>query len=104
MSFLTFKQLPTYSSIRLQTLYTNHEWSYQTRRAQDIPTSFIKMLSLELEYILDDNMDKADKANVSTIVRDFKIMDKADVADVCVCELDLQSGWAALITWCQPQG
>ncbi len=24
--------------------------------------------------------------------------------DVCVCELDLQSGWAALITWCQPQG
>jgi hypothetical protein len=23
---------------------------------------------------------------------------------LCVCELDLQSGWAALITWCQPQG
>ncbi len=23
---------------------------------------------------------------------------------VCVCELDLQSGWAALITRCQPQG
>jgi hypothetical protein len=27
-------------------------------------------------------MDKADKANVSTIVGDFMIMDKADVADV----------------------
>jgi hypothetical protein len=42
----------------------------------------MKMLSLELEDILDDDMDKADKANVSTIVGDFKIMDKADVADV----------------------
>jgi hypothetical protein len=42
----------------------------------------MKLLSLELEDILDDNMDKADKANVSTIVGDFKIMDKADVADV----------------------
>ena len=39
------------------------------------------MLSLELEDILDDDMDKADKANVSTIVGDFKIMEKADVAD-----------------------
>jgi hypothetical protein len=38
------------------------------------------MLSLELDDILDDGMDKADKANVSTIVEDFKIMDKA-VAD-----------------------
>jgi hypothetical protein len=43
---------------------------------------YMKMLSLQLEDILDDNMDKADKANVSTIVGDFKIMDKADVADV----------------------
>jgi hypothetical protein len=42
----------------------------------------MKMLSLELEDIIDDNMDKAAKVNVSTIVRDFKIMDKADVADV----------------------
>jgi hypothetical protein len=42
----------------------------------------MKMLSLELEDIIDDAMDKADKANVSTIVGDFKIMDKADVADV----------------------
>jgi hypothetical protein len=42
----------------------------------------MKRLSLELEDILDDNMDKADKANVSTIVGDLKIMDKADVADV----------------------
>ncbi len=42
----------------------------------------MKMLSLELEDILDDNMDKADKANVSTILGDFKIMDKADMADV----------------------
>jgi hypothetical protein len=42
----------------------------------------MKMLSLELEDILDDNMDKADKANVGTIVGDFKIMDKADMADV----------------------
>ncbi len=42
----------------------------------------MKMLSLELNDILDDNMDNADKANVSTIVGDFKIMDKADVADV----------------------
>jgi hypothetical protein len=41
----------------------------------------MKMLSLELEDILDDDMDK-DEANVSTIVGDFKIMDKADVADV----------------------
>jgi hypothetical protein len=42
----------------------------------------MKMLSLELEDILDDNMDNADEANVSAIVGDFKIMDKADVADV----------------------
>jgi hypothetical protein len=28
------------------------------------------------------DMDKADKANISTIVGDLKIMDKADVADV----------------------
>jgi hypothetical protein len=42
------------------------------------------MLSLELEDILDDDMDKADKANVSTIVGDFKIMDKADMADVSI--------------------
>ena len=42
----------------------------------------MKMLPLELEDILDDNMDKADKENVSTIVGDFKIMDKAAVADV----------------------
>jgi hypothetical protein len=42
----------------------------------------MKMLSLELEDIPDDNMDKADKVNVSTIVGDFKIMDKANVADV----------------------
>jgi hypothetical protein len=72
-------------SIRLQTLYTNHEWSYQTRRAQDVLTRvnrYMKMLFLELEDILDDIMDKADKENVSTIVGDFKIMDKADVADV----------------------
>jgi hypothetical protein len=42
----------------------------------------MKMLSLELEDILDDNMDKADETNVSTIVGDSKIMDKAEVADV----------------------
>jgi hypothetical protein len=42
----------------------------------------MKMLSLELEDILDDNIDKADEANVSTIVGDFKIMDNADVPDV----------------------
>jgi hypothetical protein len=42
----------------------------------------MKMLSIEVEAILDDDMDKADKANVRTIVGDFKIMDKADVADV----------------------
>ncbi len=40
-------------------------------------------LALEIEGILDDNMDKMDKAEVSTIVEDFKIMDKTDVADVC---------------------
>jgi hypothetical protein len=71
--------------MRPWTLYTNHEWSYQTRRAHDVPTRanrYMKMLSLELNDILDDNMDNADKANVSTIVGDFKIMDKADVADV----------------------
>jgi hypothetical protein len=52
--------------------------------AQDVPrrvNRYTKMLSLELEDILDDDMDKANKANFSTIVRDFKIMD-ADVADV----------------------
>ncbi len=32
----------------------------------------MKMLSLELEDILDGNMDKADKVNVSTIVGDFR--------------------------------
>jgi hypothetical protein len=42
----------------------------------------MKMPSLELQDILDDNMDKANKANISTIVGDFKIMDKADMADV----------------------
>jgi hypothetical protein len=42
----------------------------------------MKMLSLDLEDILDDNMDKAGEANVSAIVGDFKIMDKADVAEV----------------------
>ncbi len=41
----------------------------------------MKMLSLELEDILDDNMAKAGKANVSIIVGDFKIMEKAKVAD-----------------------
>jgi hypothetical protein len=40
-------------------------------------------LALEIEGILDDDMDKTDKAEVSTIVLgDFKIMDKTDVADV----------------------
>jgi hypothetical protein len=39
-------------------------------------------LAPEIEGILDDNMDKTDKAEVSTIVGDFKIMDKTDVADV----------------------
>ncbi len=29
---------------------------------------------------------------------------KASAANVCVCELNLQLGWAALITRCQPQG
>ncbi len=56
LSFLTLKPLPTYLSIRLQTLYTNHEWSYETRRAQDLPTRYMKMLSLELENILYDDM------------------------------------------------
>ncbi len=36
----------------------------------------------EIEGILDDDMDKTDKAEVSTIVGDFKISDKTDVADV----------------------
>jgi hypothetical protein len=39
-------------------------------------------LAPEIEGILDDNMDKTDKAEVSTIVGDFKIMDKTDIADV----------------------
>jgi hypothetical protein len=39
-------------------------------------------LALEIESILDDNMDKTDRAAVSTIVGDFKIMDKTDMADV----------------------
>jgi hypothetical protein len=38
--------------------------------------------SPEIEGILDDNMDMTDKAEVSTIVGDFKIMDKTVVADV----------------------
>ncbi len=49
----------------------------KTRRAQELPTRFMKILSIELDDILDDDMDKADKVNVSTIVGDFKIMDKA---------------------------
>ncbi len=36
-------------------------------------------LALEIKGILDDNMDKTDKAEVSTTVGDFKIMDKTDV-------------------------
>ena len=39
-------------------------------------------LASEIEGILDDNMVKTDKEEVSTIVGDFKIMDKTDVADV----------------------
>ncbi len=39
-------------------------------------------LALEIEGILDDNMDKTDKAEVSTIVGDFKIMDKTVMADI----------------------
>jgi hypothetical protein len=39
-------------------------------------------LASEIESILDDNMDKTVKAEVSTIVGDFKIMDKTDVTDV----------------------
>ncbi len=38
-------------------------------------------LSPGIEGILDDDMDKTDKEHVSTIVGDFKIMDKTDVAD-----------------------
>jgi hypothetical protein len=37
----------------------------------------MKMLSLEIRDIIDEGMDKAHKANVSTIVGDFKIMDKS---------------------------
>ncbi len=46
---------------------------------------FIKdghQLAPEREGILDDNMDRTNKAEVGTIVGDFKIMDKTDVADV----------------------
>ncbi len=39
-------------------------------------------LALEIEGILDDNMGKTDKAEVSTIVGDFKIMDKTNMTDV----------------------
>jgi hypothetical protein len=39
-------------------------------------------LALEIEGILDDNMDNTDKAEVSTILGDFKIMNKTDVANV----------------------
>ncbi len=39
-------------------------------------------LAPEIEGILDEDMDKTDKAAVSTIVGDFTIMDKTDVADV----------------------
>jgi hypothetical protein len=39
-------------------------------------------LDPEIESILDDNMDKTDNAEVSTIVGDFKIMDMPDVEDV----------------------
>jgi hypothetical protein len=45
---------------------------------------FIKdghLFALEREGILDGNMDKNGKAEVSTIAGDFKIMDKTDVAD-----------------------
>jgi hypothetical protein len=39
-------------------------------------------LALEIEGILYDDMDKTDKAEVSTFVGDFKIMDKTDMTDV----------------------
>jgi hypothetical protein len=39
-------------------------------------------LALGIEGILDDDMDTTDKGEVSTIVGDFKIMDKTDVTDV----------------------
>jgi hypothetical protein len=39
-------------------------------------------LAPEIEGILDDDMDKTNKAAVSTIVGDFRIMDKTDVAYV----------------------
>jgi hypothetical protein len=41
-------------------------------------------LALEIEGILNDNMDKTEKVEVCTIVGDFKIMDKTDVADVSI--------------------
>jgi hypothetical protein len=39
-------------------------------------------LALEIEGILDDNMDKTNKAEVSTIVGDFKIKDKTVEANI----------------------
>jgi hypothetical protein len=39
-------------------------------------------LAPEIGGILDDNMDKTNKAEVSTIVGDIKIMDKTDMADI----------------------
>ncbi len=39
-------------------------------------------LALEIQGILDDDVDKTAKAEVSTIVADFKMMDKIDMADV----------------------
>jgi hypothetical protein len=39
-------------------------------------------LAPEIEGILDDDMDKTDKAAVITIVGDFTINDKTDMADV----------------------
>jgi hypothetical protein len=38
-------------------------------------------LAPEIKGILDDNMDKTEKTEVSTIVGDIKIMDKTDMAD-----------------------
>ncbi len=40
-------------------------------------------MASEIEGILDDNMNKTDKTEVSIIIGDFKIIDKNYVADVC---------------------
>ncbi len=81
LSFLTLKQLPTYSSIKPRTLYTNHKWSYQARKAQDVPTRVNR--SMKIPSYLEN------QAEAYRCLEEFKIDSKK--ARVCT------PGWSFTI-------